>query len=121
MWRKAFKEAAALGLKVAVMQTDGTALACANWDGHLAADVPRCLGTKYEEFMEPGDVARLRHWLANDDESIPLTYMQLMAGGAMRWITVVKAWQGTAWLCYGAVRPLLQQPRPLQPVPDDRA
>jgi len=122
MWRRAFSEAARQGIKVAVLQTDGTALACANWDGHLVADVPRCLGLKYEEFMEPEDVARLRLWLADKDESAPLTYRQLMkagGGATMSWVTVVKSWRGTAWLCYGAIRPHSPLPLPEPTVADD--
>ena len=108
MWRAAFNQAASTGAKVAILQVDGTALACANWDGHLAADVPRCLGLKYEEFMDKGDVIRLRKWLADHDEATPITYRQLLQDGdgtSMRWVTIVKRWRGTAWLCFGAVRP----------------
>lgn len=106
-WRAPFNEAAALGYRVAVCDTAGRMLACANLEGHVIADIPRIQGMGWHEFLLPDEVPLVLAWFADRDGNRPITYQQLCRiDGVPRMadITLVKSWAGSAWLCYGAVR-----------------
>jgi hypothetical protein len=116
-WLVPFHEAAALGYRVAVCDTTGRMLACANLEGHVIEVIPRIHGSGWWEFLDPAELPGVLAWFADMDNREPITYQQLCRiDGVPRMadITLVKAWAGTAWLCYGAVRP-----HPL-PVPQRR-
>lgn len=108
-WLPAFKEAAALGLRVAVVDTSAHMLACANLTDHLICPESALLGAKWHEFVEPRDIPAILKAFASNADEAPLIYRQLCRiGGApvQCRIALVNVWLGTAWLCYGAVQPV---------------
>lgn len=103
-WQKAFDEAVSTGAKVAVCDRKGHMLAAANIHGHLITTIPAIMGDKWHEFVEDLDLG----WFDRDDESEPLSYVQLgkdEAGKPERHvITLVKRRCDDVWICFGAVR-----------------
>ena len=115
-WRKAFNEAAAMGIKIAVCDDRGRMLACSNIEGHTAAGVERLMGVGWHDFLQPEDMPRVLAWFAcncgADREECHkcdmITYQQLSRYNGkpvMSDVTLIKYWHGGAWLCYGRVDP----------------
>lgn len=108
-WMQPFTEAAALGLKVAVVDTSAHMLACANLAGHLICTEANLLGDKWHEFVDPRDLPRIRATFARRAARTTLVYRQLShidgQPCACR-IGLVNVWIGSVWLCYGAVEPI---------------
>lgn len=108
-WMPPFKQAAALGLRVAVVDTSARMLACANLTDHLICPEPSLLGDKWQEFVEPADLPAIRAAFASTHAGPPLIYRQLcrIDGVPVQCrIALVNVWLGSAWLCYGAVQPV---------------
>lgn len=108
-WLGQFCEAAAFGIKVAVVDKEARMLAAANLEGHLITRIPLILGDKWHEFVDPRDMPAVRRWFAEDEPGEPIAYRQLCqidGKPTMCRIALVKSWTGDAWLCVGAVKPL---------------
>lgn len=115
-WLVQFCEAAALGIKVAVVDKEARMLAAANLEGHIICEIPLILGLKWHEFVDPRDMPAVRRWFAEDEPGEPIYYRQLCridGKAVMCRITLIKEWHGNAWLCFGAVRPLRARRRQL--------
>lgn len=106
-WRKPFEDAAAMGIKVAIVTTDARMLAYSNLK-HLICGESAMMGTGWHEFIDPDDMPRVKEWMATFDDS-PISYRQMCQERGkpkLKRITLLKLWAGEAWLCVGAVRPL---------------
>jgi hypothetical protein len=120
-WRHAFSEAAALGLRVAVVDTNAHMLACANLKAHVICTEPALLGDRWHEFVDPVDLPAVKRWFA----ALPDDFPAAASNGAIHYrqlcqlderpvlcrITLVKVWVGDAWLAYGALRRLRARPQ----------
>lgn len=120
-WMPPFKQAAALGLRVAVVDREAHMLAIANLGGHLICAAPALLGNKWHEFIEPDDLPAMREAFARPAPApVTMHYRQLCRinnRSEVCLITLVNVWAASAWLSYGALRPL-HAPRRLPSLSD---
>lgn len=121
LWHQHFRDAAALGLRVAVLDPAASMLACANLADHLICPESALLGEKWHEFIEPGDLPAIRTALARPASApVVLHYRQLCrinTRSTVCLITLLNVWVASAWLSYGTLRPL-HAPRRLPSLSD---
>lgn len=103
-WRTAFERAAALGLKVSVIDPTGFCLALANWSDSTLQPVEAVCGHNWREFIAVEDLPRLLAWFRAHLPGQPITYRALGADAgapATLRVALVKVWVGSAWLVVG--------------------
>lgn len=105
-WRPAFCEAAALGYRVAVVDTSARMLACANLADHVICEEEALLGDKWHEFVDPRDLPAVRAWFLPDFTTSVSASAQRGAGGREQKSGQAPGWQQPATvrpaLCHGA-------------------